>query len=113
MRISNLYKLAVALCFASLMTCINSALADIEIPTKEANFKFDSKHRFSCGGFALIDVASEFEGHIEFYKADTDTLVCISGAVFGRCADGTICKCPPPEWDENGCWKSYGAFRKK
>lgn len=107
-----MFQSKVCLCFMLLIVCISDVFADSAIPPKEAEFTYDSKHRFSCGGYSIVDVASDFEGHVEFYKADTDALVCISGAVFGRCADGQPCKCPPAEWNENGCWKNYGAFKK-
>jgi hypothetical protein len=107
-----MFKSKICICFALFMICISHALAENEPPPKESEFTYDSKHRFSCGGYSIIDVASEFEGHIEFYKADSDTLACISGAVFGRCADGQPCKCPPAEWAASECWEVYGAFKK-
>ena len=106
-------KSNVCLCFALLMISISYVFAESATPSKESEITYDSKHRLSCGGYALKGWVPELDGDTEFYKPDTDTLVCTMSMGSGKCADGKRCKCPPPEWDENGCWTTYGKLRQK
>ncbi len=111
-------RLALVFCliiiFASISIFLpNIAFADTLTPTKEAEIKFDSKRRFTCGGYSLGGPVPELDGDTEVYKEDTETHVCTFAMGVGKCPDGTYCKCPPAEWDVNNCWLTYGKHRQK
>lgn len=106
-------KLKAYLGFALLMLCISYVFAESVAPLKESEITYDSKHRFSCGGYAMKGMVSELDVETEIYKADTDTLVCVFTLGVQKCADGSRCQCPPAGWDENQCWTTYSKLRRK
>jgi hypothetical protein len=79
-------------------------------PAKDDKIRYDSKNRFTCAGYSLIDYGIDQDAPVEFYYANTDRLVCTFEMLARICAPTEPnCSCPPKKWADN-CWDQFGIF---